>query len=159
MQLTQEQLHALITCTKVIKRKPKTDMVHERKYLRNDFTATCPDTGENFHIFIRQSAILSENFSIGLIWECKEEGKNITIFRCNGLHGGNKNVIYHNSCHIHTINLEGLAQDCFQKMDAEITAKFTLFSECLYYFGNHCNIIGLDQYFPCMKTFNLFEGN
>ena len=158
MELSREKLDSLITCPKTIIKKPKSSMIEDRCYLRNEFDVECRETGEKFNIFMRQSSILTENFSIGLVWESKEAHKNITILRCNGLHGGNKNIAYHNSCHIHTINLDTVHDNVFDVMDAEITSEYATFSDCIYFFSTHCNIIGLDRFFPNMRTFSLFEG-
>lgn len=156
LDITQEQLDKLISCPKRITKPPKKGQQDAHVNKRSDFSVICDDTGEEFIVFVRYNTILTENFSIGLVWLNKNIGSSIIILRCNGLHGGNKNVEHHNVQHIHTLNIELAQNDIFKEDTVTITKEYSTLNDALFYFSRRCNIIGMEKHFPGMMSIPLF---
>ena len=92
-----------------------------------------------------------------LVWHSSEAGLPIVIYRCNGKHGGNRNVKHHHACHTHMLNIEKAANGIYKEDDAHITTEYSTFSEAIYFFCEHCGIMEASKYFPTVYTINLFE--
>ena len=155
MLISNERLEELITTEKVIENSPKRHFKVEKCQRRNDFDVYAPAIGEHFHVFMRQNTILSENFSVGLQWQVEKEL--VTIFRCNGIHGGNRNIPHHLVPHIHKLNLSEAAKEHFTENVAQETSEYTTFDGAIYYFLNHCKIKGAEEYFPFFHQISLFD--
>ena len=154
MLLSNERLEELITIDKIIETPPKRRFKIDRGQRRNDFDVYAPDIDEHFHVFLRQNLILSENFSVGLQWRIEKES--IIILRCNGLHGGNRNIPHHLVPHIHKLDLLEAAKEHFTESVAQETSEYSTFHGAIYYFLNHCKIKGAEEYFPFLSQISLF---
>ncbi|MGI4805221.1 MAG: hypothetical protein ACRYFL_10645 [Janthinobacterium lividum] len=102
---TDELIKDLIECSKIIVDAPK-DMKEGRSgFLKKIFTLKSKDGIYSFSGFITQNLTFAENFSIGLVFNSKEDKGKITLLRCNGPHGMTKEL-HHAVCHIHTVIAE-----------------------------------------------------
>lgn len=156
MDMTPQELDMLITCPKEIVKKPRKSFQDSNGNRRNDFTAKSAE-GEFFRIFMRQNLRMLEDFSIGLIWECKEyPDEDIIICRFNGPHGGNQKIETHFVTHIHKLNLELATNDIFRTNDVSETKCYSTFHEAIYSFCEHCHIKGAIKYFPEAYSQSLF---
>lgn len=155
MDISQEQLLKLITCNKTIITPPKKHMVEKSCSLRNNFTAQSIELDEKFSIFLRQNTILSEDYSIGLIWNSKDNG-NIIIFRCNGPHGGNLSIKEHFVNHTHMLNITDANNDIFHENITSETTEYSTFEDAILYFCTFCGIENACNYFPFMRSISLF---
>lgn len=157
MELTSEQLQELVTCKKKMTVFPKKIFEERNGCRRNDCRLFSEESQQKFTVFMRQNMMLAENFSVGLIWHAVEADAPITIYRCNGRHGGNKNIEHHNACHIHMLNLEKAANNIYKDDDVHITSKYSTFDEAVYFFCEHCGIVEANRYFPTAYAIRLFE--
>jgi hypothetical protein len=98
---TDQELTELIACEKRISAPPRKELRIEGQMLRNDMDLQSLDGRESFHVFMRQSRQLPENFSIGLTYISASEPGNICLIRYNGMHGGSVAHPHHATCHIH----------------------------------------------------------
>lgn len=156
MNITPQELDVLITCPKEIVKNPRKSFQDSNGNRRNDFTARSAD-GNVFQIFMRQNLRLLEDFSIGLIWKCKEcPEKDIIICRFNGPHGGNRKIDTHFVTHIHKLNLELAQNDIFKTNDVRETHDYSTFHEAIYSFCEYCHINGAIKYFPDVYSQPLF---
>ena len=101
MDISRHQFNKLISCSKEIvsPSRPKFDEKNGSRHMNLKLYSTAEDL--HFRMFLRQSTIFLENFSVGLIWTVQESNICITLLRCNGPHGGNKNCAHHHVPHIH----------------------------------------------------------
>ena len=152
-----EDIKSFITCKKVISRPPKRIPKDENRCWRNDMELTTSDGSEHFSVFMRQSQILPDNFSIGLRWHCQETGKWITLIRCNGPHGGNKSIAYHNAPHMHLLAEKDYNSDSTNyptRVNTDVNYK--TYDEAIAYFCVYCGIQDADKYFPQILSISLF---
>ena len=155
MDISEQQLHDLITCPKEIISKPRKEFLCSNGCRRNDFTAKS-STNQSFRIFMRQNLRLPEDYSIGLIWECQENQEDIILCRFNGPHGGNKKVATHFVTHIHELNLELAKEDVFKESTVKETHDYATFTDAIYAFCEYCHIKGAIRYFPTAYSQSLF---
>ncbi len=152
-----EDITNFITCEKVISKPPKRTPKDENRCWRNDMELTTLDGNEHFSVFMRQSQILPDNFSIGLQWHCQETGKKITLIRCNGPHGGNKSISWHFTPHVHLLSEENYNAEMLNhptKVDTNVYYK--TYDEAIAYFCCYCGIRNAEKYFPQVVNISLF---
>ncbi len=102
LMYTAELIEELISCPKTVGEAPR-DMKEGRSgFTKRTFTLISVDGQHNFSGFITQNLTFTENFSIGLIYNPQDEKSKIVLLRCNGPHGGIKEIPHHAVCHIHT---------------------------------------------------------
>ena len=89
---TDDELAALINCSKQVVEPPRKEMLLEGKMKRNDMALKSVDGKHAFRVFMRQSDEFSEDFSIGLVYLPNEEPGSFILLRCNGKHGGELGV-------------------------------------------------------------------
>ncbi len=157
VNISKEYLDALITSQKQFKTFPRREMASERQFMRNEFEAYAPILDESFHVFMRQSIVFLENYSIGLVWNRKND-KPVILFRCNGPHGGNENSSHRFVTHIHRLNLEEAAVNRFVETDTKETEEYTTFEDAAWFFLSYCGfrIEEIEKYFPFLRRMNLF---
>lgn len=155
LDISEQQLHGLITCPKTIIKRPKKEFYSSNGCLRNDFTAQST-TNEHFRIFMRQNLCLLEDYSIGLIWECQDNNEDIIICRFNGPHGGNRKINTHFVTHIHKLNVELAKEDIFKENDVSETKDYATFADAIYTFCEYCHISEALKYFPEAYSLDLF---
>jgi hypothetical protein len=150
---TQAELDELISCPKQVADPPRKEMRSERGHQRNDMTLRSPDGERRFSVFMRVNERFPENFSVGLVYDPRDETGDLTLLRCNGPHGEHDTLPMedppaHFRCHIHRARADvvnaGLAPDKF----AELTEKYASFPEALRHFLRLANIAGAEAYFP-----------
>lgn len=101
-----ELIEELISCPKTVVEAPG-DMKEGRSgFIKRIFTLISVDDEYSFSGFITQNLTFTENFSIGLSFNPKDEKGKIVLLRCNGPHGGTKAIPHHAVCHIHTATAE-----------------------------------------------------
>ena len=157
----QTELDELISCPKQVVDPPRKEMRSERGHQRNDMTACSQEGKRRFSVFMRVNERFPENFSIGLIYDIKEEPGDIALLRCNGKHGEHDNTplddqLPHFGYHIHRARADvinaGLAPEKF----AELTGAYASFPEALHHFLRLANIVGAQAYFPTSEQLSLF---
>ena len=157
IMVSYEILISFITCEKVISKPPKRSPKDENKYWRSDMELTTTDGEEHFFVFIRKSQELPDNFSIGLQWHCRENGKRITLFRCNGPHGGNRKFTWHYKPHTHLLSEEYYnAEMLDHPTDVNTDVCYSTFDEAIAFFCGYCGIQNADKYFPQILNISLF---
>lgn len=155
MDLTIDYVEQLIACPKRITKKPRSTMQLTHQTWKNDFEAVSDDLHEYFHIFMSKNNTFPDNFSIGLDW-LSADGR-ICLFRCNGIHGGNKKFSHHYKQHIHKLNVDFYNSTGIVKGDNPYpTEEYSTFNDALYYFSQACNITDMRKYFPQIYNFELF---
>ena len=157
MDISRHQFNKLISCSKEIvsPSRPKFDEKNGSRHMNLKLYSTAEDL--YFRMFLRQSTIFLENFSVGLIWTVQESNICITLLRCNGPHGGNKNCAYHHVPHIHRLNLELATENTFKENDVEMTQVYSTFDSAIYHFCTMCHIQNAQVYFPEVYNLSLFE--
>lgn len=134
--------------------------MQENGYERNDMELkSAPGeftNPQNFHVFIRRTLIMPENFSIGLQW-LSPEGKRITLLRCNGLHGKNQHIPHHRVPHIHRLSIEDVKNEIYEPKHTEQTKEYLNLEGAIPFFLQICHILDGDKDFPQLREINLFE--
>lgn len=160
MQYTNEEIHKLIRCNKIVTANSTKDLQPKYKYLRNDYKAeSTTEPKQKFQIFIRVSQELPEDFSIGLN-HINEEGKSICLVRCNGKHGSHRNhkpgAISFFDFHIHTATAEAIAADEKPEQYAEITSEYATWQDAVRHFCQLTHITNAADYYPFLTQPSLF---
>lgn len=103
---TDEFIDKLMSCEKVIIDPPSIDYKEERGQRKKNFTLQSTNGEFLFNAFIRASIHFSENFSVGLDYNPKEEKGTICLLRCNGAHGESRVFPHHSTFHLHLSSAE-----------------------------------------------------
>ncbi len=167
--LTDQQIHDLITCRKIIVKKNPDQGYREEKRQRrcnlilNDMPA-CDSTAAAFTIFIRQNTEFIENFSLGLQYQTNESSLGtITLVRYNGPHGESGRHLdgHYARPHIHRITAGELGSGSIQPPEKkrEITDRYATFGQALRVFFADANITNSADHFPEMLQGRLFDGS
>lgn len=143
---TEEFLLNLISCPKVVVEAPIEMKQGRSGFMKKSFTLKSLDGKYNFNGFINQNLMFSENFSIGLSYNPKDEKGNIVLLRCNGMHGGTKEQPHHASCHVHTSTAEGINNGNKSEDRIEQTNEYLTIDEAIQYYVNRINITPSDRY-------------
>ncbi len=104
----------------------------------------------SFYGFIRQNLKFLENFSIGLIYNPKEERGTLDLLRCNGPHGENNVHLHHIGCHIHRATAERIAKGLKPEGYIELTEDYATLDDAIQYFVKLINLKPNDRqkHFP-----------
>jgi len=107
-------------------------------------------TVSNFSGFITQNLAFIENFSIGLSFSPKDEKGKIVLFRCNGPHGGTKNIPHHASCHIHTSTADRINNGLKPEGQIDMTNEYSTIEDAIQFYVRRINIVITDRqkHFP-----------
>ena len=151
--ITETFLNELITCTKrAIKAERKRMVLINRSY-RNKIDLISLDSNYTFELFLRQSDIFSEDFSVGIKWANASKyvgiNKEIILIRYQGPHDSGKPLgeDLHHDYHIHQITVEDINERRYLcPSNKEISKEFSSFSDALFSIVSHCDIIDLDKY-------------
>lgn len=146
---TDELIKDLIECSKIIVDAPK-DMKEGRSgFLKKIFTLKSKDGIYSFSGFITQNLTFAENFSIGLVFNSKEDKGKITLLRCNGPHGMTKEL-HHAVCHIHTVIAEDINNGNKVEKNINQTNAYATLEDAIQFFVKYININPSDRqkYFP-----------
>jgi len=124
--ISEDLLTRLRTCKKTVTRW----VADNRAKLRH-IESTCEaisDSGDEFQIYMRQSQLVSDNFSCGIKWKSLD-GEWVTLARYNGSSHTHQNksngqkII--NACHIHQITVEAVQQGWDHENYATSTQRYS----------------------------------
>ncbi len=153
---TDEQLKMLITCPKQVTQPPKREMSLDGKTKRNDMALKSADGQHSFRIFMRQSDVFPENFSIGLMYQPGDDPGSFQLVRFNGQHGGERVHPHHATFHIHRSKAEDVNAGILEPRHIEETKSYASFREALGFFCREIRLENSDDYFPGLSQSRLF---
>lgn len=147
---TEEFLKELITCPKMVVDAPLEMKQGRSGFLKKSFVLKSIDGQYSFNGFINQNLTFSENFSIGLSYNPKEEKGTVVLLRCNGAHGGTIHHPHHASCHIHRTTAEGINNGVKSEDRIELTTEYSTLEDAIQYYVKLINLSSTDKqkYFP-----------
>ena len=150
MKYEQEYIESLFRCEKEIIELPTKDYKEERGHLKKNFALRSLDGSSLFRAFIRYNVRFPENFSIGLDFNPREEKGTICLLRCNGTHGENKQILHHESFHIHFATAETINSGAKPERNVETTKEYASLEQAIQYFMKFINLKQEDRntYFP-----------
>lgn len=149
---TQQELEDLIGCSKIVSEPPKEQMKPDRGHLRNDMRLKSVEGDREFRVFLRRSADLPENFSIGLVYLPTDGTGEVTLLRCNGPHGSYSDSFDpehpHWDCHVHRATAQMIEAGLRPEKEAAVSEDFASFEEAVHYFLRVTNVQEGPTYFP-----------
>lgn len=161
--MTDEDIRRLIACPKrITRRQPargyRTDNRHQRCSLD---LQSVNGVGGIFTVFIRQSTMFMENFSVGLCYQTGNAVQgSITLARYNGPHGETSRAPdgHYARPHIHRITAQEIAHGALQpqEKDREITNRYATLEQALLIFFGDAGIANYADYFPEIQQGQLF---
>lgn len=156
MSLSQQDIDYLIVCEKKITTPPQKELYLRQGNLRNDMDLESVDGIHKFKVFIRVNEAFQEDFSVGLTY-IHPEGRKITIFRCNGPHGGYNFAEHHNNYHVHEANAEYINAGLKSISFASISEDYATWHGAVKFLVSHCNILEGDNYFSFFTQLDWLE--
>lgn len=158
IEFTDQIIEKLISCPKRIVRSPYRNMKEDRGHMKNDFEAESEDGKHRFFVFIRYNKMFSENFSIGLNYNPRDNKGSVLLFRCNGAHGGTRQWDHHDQPHIHLAKAETLNRGLNAETKIESTSHYASWQGALQFFLKRTHVKGAEKYFPPPQSQgNLFD--
>lgn len=150
MTFTDNFIEELSNCSKSVVDAPKEMKEGRSGFAKRTFTLVSSDGQYNFNGFITQNLTFLENFSIGLSYNLKEEKGKMVLLRCNGPHGGTKNIPHHAVCHIHKSTAERINSGLKPEGQIELTNDYATIEEAVQFFVRRININVADRqkFFP-----------
>lgn len=148
---TDDFINELINCPKRIIDSPKeTKESRNAGFIKTSFSFQSIDDNFRFTGFITQNLTFSENFSVGLAYNPKEERGVIILVRCNGQHGGTKANPHHAYTHVHKATAERINNNLKAEGEIEATSEYSTIDTAIQYFIKLINLIPEDRqkYFP-----------
>lgn len=143
--LTDEQIALLVAMPKRVD-NPSARARSEGKHSRRDFRVMSADGSHEFALFTRQSLLLPQGFSAGLLWLAKS-GESVMLMRCNGSDHPHTNSIERVSlepvCHIHQATERYLAAGKKSEGYAQPTGEYRTLDGALHHIVRQCSITGL----------------
>ena len=158
---TQAELDDLISCPKQVIDPPRKEMRSERGHQRNDMTLGSLNGEWRFSVFMRSNERFPENFSVGMIYDPRDEPGDLTLLRCNGPHGEHDNSPMddsqpHFGYHIHRAKADVINAGLLPQKFVELTDAYASFPEAVRHFLKLANIVGAETYFPTVDQLPLF---
>jgi hypothetical protein len=149
MKFDNELIKKLLICEKEIVQPPSKPKF-ERGHFRIGFELQSEDKDFYFTAFGRYNATFPENFSVGLVYNPRQEKGSYEILRCNGPHGEHKKFPHHVNFHIHKITTDAIENGLREDSFVEITDKYATFEEAVRFFVRYINLRPQDskRYFP-----------
>lgn len=146
---TDQLIQDLIFCPKTIIEAPK-DSGISRGSFKTAFGMVSVDGLHNFTGFISRNATFQENFSIGLVYDPKEEKGKICLLRCNGLHGETIGIPHHSFFHIHTVKADDINNGIKVEKHIQKTEEYSTLDDAIQFYIRYVNIIPADRkkHFP-----------
>lgn len=146
---TDELIQELITCPKMVVDAPKEMKKGRADYLKKNFIIKSIDGIYNFSGFITQNSTFAENFSIGLIFNSREDKGKVTLLRCSGPHGMTKEL-HHAVCHIHKVIAEDINSGNKVEKNIKQTDEYSTLEDAIQFFIKYINIVPFDRqkHFP-----------
>jgi hypothetical protein len=160
MIYNDEHIENLLRIEKEIIEPPAKDFSEERGHFKKNFILRSYDGKYLFRAFIRYNSKFTENFSIGLEYNPKEEKGSICLLRCNGSHGENNKLPHHSSFHIHNATAESINAGLRPESNIQKTEEYATLEQAVLYFLNYINLKQEDKlkYFPD-KQLELFKNH
>lgn len=157
---TQQEIEALIECSKVISEPPKREFRSERGHKRNGMLLKTEDGKADFVVFMRINEDFPENFSIGLEHSPRDERGTILLLRCNGPHGeflGNPSSHGpHFVHHVHRADATNLDAGLRGEASAKATDSYASYDEAVRFFLNVVHVVNAQEFFPDVYAPSLF---
>lgn len=156
---SNEFISLLIDCEKIIIDAPG-KLKPDRGNLKSNFTMKSKDGKFSFYGFIRRNIKFQENFSVGLIYNPREERGTVELIRCNGPHGENNVYPHHINSHIHRASAERINTGLKPDGEIEMTNEYTTLDEGIQYYLKLINLTQIDRikYFsPPSGQLDLFK--
>lgn len=159
---TDSLIKELFECEKQIIDPPAKEFKEDRGQLKKVFTLQSVDGKYVFNAFIRYNIKFSENFSVGLDYNPREEKGTLCLLRCNGAHGENIMYPHHPYFHIHRANAKSINSGLKPESNIVQTKDYASLEQAIQYFANTINISRDDRrkYFPesdSQTKLNIFE--
>ena len=125
-------------------------------------TTSPEENSEEFSVFIRQTVVFIENYSIGLRYKTKNKALgSITLIRYNGPHGEtSRNKDGHFSQpHIHRITATEAQSGSTdpQEKHRELTNKYSTLESAIEIFFEDISVDNYSDYFPGTRQRDLFD--
>lgn len=149
MTFTDELIKELVNCPKKVVDAPKDSGVG-RGSSKIKFLLESEDGQHSFIGFISKNLTFQENFSIGLVYNPKEEKGNIVLVRVNGPHGQNENAPHHDGPHVHLSTAERINSGLKPEGVIETDVPYSTIEDAIQYYIKRINIILADRqkHFP-----------
>ncbi len=149
MLYTDEFIDELLNCPKKVTNSPK-DLGVGRGSSKIKFTLESTDGNYSFSGFISKNLTFQENFSIGLVYQPKEEKSTIVLLRVNGPHGPNENIPHHEGPHVHLATADRINTGLKAEGKVEIGVPYATVDDAIQYYIKRINVIATDRqkHFP-----------
>lgn len=149
MTFTDELIQELINCSKKVVDAPKDSGVG-RGSRKLKFFLESADGQHSFSGFISKNLTFQENYSIGLVYNPKEEKGTIVLVRVNGPHGQNENAPHHDGPHVHLAIAERINAGLKPEGLIETNVPYSTIEDAIQYYIKRINIMPADRqkYFP-----------
>jgi hypothetical protein len=149
MTFTDELIGELVSCPKKVVDAPK-DSGIGRGSSKIKFLLESVDGQHSFSGFISSNLAFQENYSIGLVYNPKEEKGKTVLLRVNGPHGPNENAPHHDGPHVHSSTADRINAGLKPEGVIETDVPYSTIEDAIQYYIRRINIIPADRlkHFP-----------
>lgn len=149
MIFTDELLEELINCPKKVIEAPK-DTGVGRGSSKTKFLLESIDGKYSYNGFISKNLTFQENYSIGLVYNPREEKGKIVLLRVNGPHGLNENAPHHDGPHVHLATAERINAGLKPEGFIETEVPYSTIEDAIQHYIKRINVIPADRqkFFP-----------
>ena len=149
MIFTDELIEELINCPKKVIDAPKDSGVG-RGSRKTKFLLESIDGQHSFSGFISKNLTFQENYSIGLVYNPKEEKGKIVLLRVNGPHGPNENAPHHDGPHVHLSTADRINSGLKPEGVIETDVPYSTIEDAIQHYIKRINIVPADRqkHFP-----------
>lgn len=149
MLYTNVLIEKLISCHKKVTNAPKDSGVC-RGSSKIKFILESTDGQHSFNGFISRNLTFQENFSIGLVYQPKDEKGTIVLLRANGPHGTNENIPHHSGPHVHFATAERINAGLKPEGEIDTNVPYSTIEDAIQYYIKRINVIPIDRqkHFP-----------
>ena len=148
--LTDEVIGLLLTMPKRVK-NPKSRETQKAKHFERNYDVVACDGAHEFTFIVRQSTVVPDNFSCGLLWHASP-GQKVILTRYNGpdhIHGNPlENESFQFSCHIHTATQRYIQAGRKAEMYAAAKTRYATCADALKCIVEDLNIQGFKGFGP-----------
>lgn len=140
--ITDEIIHQLLNCPKVIQSK-RPRSVPKAKHLEQNLDVLSADGQHLFTLIVRQSTMVSDSYSCGLLWHPSTSQK-LMLTRYNGSDHEHYNPTeessFEDACHIHRATERYISAGRKAEHYAEQTTRYNNVNEAMACLMADCNI-------------------
>lgn len=144
--ITDEIVNMLLKCPKTIK-NVKAKKTQKAKHSEKNYDVYSDDGAYSFTLITRQSLMIRESFSCGLLWHAAS-GQKIMLTRYNGSDHPHTNPIedgyFESSCHIHKATERYIGLGRKPELYAEPSSRYKNLEEAFRCLIEDCKISGLE---------------